>query len=312
MSTSHELIEIDYESLPESTPLSSQLLAGAFAGIMEHSIMFPIDAIKTRMQSNLSLNKQAYDGIWHSIKQISSTEGSMALWKGLNSMVIGAGPAHAVYFGTYEFVKKSITDEAVDSDSVKIAKTAVAGASATIMADALMNPFDTIKQRMQLTSMNKSFFKLISKIYYKEGFRSFYYSYPTTITMNIPFAALNFVIYESSTKFFNPMNNYDPIIHSFCGGLSGAIAAGITTPLDNIKTFLQISGESDNQRIRSSNTFLKAGKFIYEKNGFRGFLKGLKPRILSNVPSTAISWTAYEMAKHFLITDTPATDEKLE
>ena len=31
--------EIDYEALPDSAPLSHQLLAGAFAGIMEHSVM---------------------------------------------------------------------------------------------------------------------------------------------------------------------------------------------------------------------------------------------------------------------------------
>jgi Mitochondrial carrier protein len=37
--------EVDYESLP-TTSLRVQLLAGAIAGIAEHTIVYPIDAIK--------------------------------------------------------------------------------------------------------------------------------------------------------------------------------------------------------------------------------------------------------------------------
>jgi solute carrier family 25 (mitochondrial iron transporter), member 28/37 len=39
--------EIDYESLP-TTSIKVQLLAGAIAGIAEHTIVYPIDAIKVR------------------------------------------------------------------------------------------------------------------------------------------------------------------------------------------------------------------------------------------------------------------------
>lgn len=293
-------VEIDYEALPESATLGAQLAAGAFAGIMEHSIMFPIDAIKTRMQSMNSTT--VYTGVLNAITRISSTEGSLALWKGINSMVLGAGPAHAVYFATYEFVKKTLIKDD-ELNNLNPVKTAIAGSCATIAADALMNPFDTVKQRMQLGSSNYSMFQLSKFMYKNEGFKSFYYSYPTTISMNIPFAAMNFMIYESSTKILNPSNNYDPIIHCFCGGLSGATGAALTTPLDCIKTLLQIRGESKNPDVRNSNTLFKAAKIIYQLNGWSGFWRGLKPRIIANVPSTAISWTAYEMAKHFLLDD---------
>jgi hypothetical protein len=37
--------ELDYEALP-TTSLRIQLLAGAIAGIAEHTIVYPIDAIK--------------------------------------------------------------------------------------------------------------------------------------------------------------------------------------------------------------------------------------------------------------------------
>lgn len=42
--------ETDYESLP-TTSVKVQLLAGAIAGIAEHTIVYPIDAIKVRIRT---------------------------------------------------------------------------------------------------------------------------------------------------------------------------------------------------------------------------------------------------------------------
>ena len=38
--------EYEYESLPETTTLSTHLMAGAIAGIMEHCVMYPVDSVK--------------------------------------------------------------------------------------------------------------------------------------------------------------------------------------------------------------------------------------------------------------------------
>lgn len=323
--------DIDYESMPETSPLYYQLIAGAFAGIMEHSVMFPVDAIKTRIQSSHSQiinntnigvknsisqaaantnisNVTVKNGLIRQINKIATTEGSLALWKGVQSVILGAGPAHAIYFGTYEFCKsKLITNNPNVTDSHQPIRTAVSGAAATIASDALMNPFDTIKQRLQLSStrQNVKVWEISKQIYATEGFSAFYYSYPTTIAMNIPFTALNFVVYESSTKILNPTGIYNPFIHCICGGLSGTICAAMTTPLDVIKTTLQVRGSKEValQIFKDADTFNKAAKAIYKMHGWKGFLCGLKPRIIATMPATAISWTAYECAKHFLLSN---------
>ena len=292
--------EIDYEALPSHAPLHSQLLAGAFAGIMEHSLMFPIDALKTRVQA-AGLNKAASTGMISQISKISTMEGSMALWKGVQSVILGAGPAHAVYFGTYEFCKARLISPE-DMQTHQPMKTALSGTIATIAADALMNPFDTVKQRLQLDT-NLRVWNVTKQIYQNEGFAAFYYSYPTTLAMNIPFAAFNFMIYESASKFFNPQNSYNPLIHCLCGGISGATCAALTTPLDCIKTVLQVRGSEtvSIEIMKDANTFGRASRAILEVHGSKGFWRGLKPRIVANIPATAISWTAYECAKHFLM-----------
>ncbi|CAG8767515.1 5916_t:CDS:1, partial [Ambispora leptoticha] len=38
--------EVEYEALPENSSIAVNLIAGALAGIGEHTIMYPVDSIK--------------------------------------------------------------------------------------------------------------------------------------------------------------------------------------------------------------------------------------------------------------------------
>lgn len=38
----------DYENLPTSASVSTHMTAGAMAGILEHSVMYPVDSVKVR------------------------------------------------------------------------------------------------------------------------------------------------------------------------------------------------------------------------------------------------------------------------
>ncbi|CAN6640089.1 mitochondrial RNA-splicing protein Mrs4p [Trichomonascus vanleenenianus] len=290
--------DYEYEALPENTSLTANLMAGAFAGIMEHSVMFPVDAIKTRMQAQSSIS---YSGIANAMSKISATEGARTLWRGVTSVIVGAGPAHAVYFAVYEYVKKSLggSDERHHPFVASLA-----GAAATTSSDALMNPFDVIKQRMQVAgSPYRSVLQCARTIYAKEGLSAFYVSYPTTLIMNVPFTAVNFTVYESASRVLNPNRKHDPISHIISGGLAGGCAAAITTPLDVVKTLLQTKGHTGLQSstaLTAVNSFMSGARYIYATYGMAGFMRGLTPRIVANMPSTAICWTSYEMAKFYI------------
>ena len=311
----HETVEIDYEALPEDASLLAHLSAGAFAGIMEHTAMFPVDSIKTRMQIATDA-KLLGNGIISNISRIVSKEGVFSLWRGVSSVVLGAGPAHAVYFSSFESTKTFLVNELTNSKSHKIVTdenhpliASGAGIAATTVSDALMTPFDVLKQRIQalpevkLEQQIKSIrlMKIASGIYQKEGLSAFYVSYPTTLFTNIPLAALNFGFYEYTSSKINPDRDYSPYLHCIAGGVAGGIAAAMTTPLDCIKTALQTRGISQNEKLRRINSFLSASKALYLQYGLLAFTKGMRPRIIFNIPSTAISWTAYEMAKEVLL-----------
>lgn len=59
--------------------------------------------LQTRMQVLSSAT--AYNGVIQGTYKMASGEGLLSLWRGMSSVVAGAGPAHAVYFATYEAVK---------------------------------------------------------------------------------------------------------------------------------------------------------------------------------------------------------------
>lgn len=63
---------------------------------------------QTRMQSLNPDPKAQYTSIYGALKKIVRTEGFWRPLRGLNVMVMGAGPAHAMYFGCYEKMKRTL------------------------------------------------------------------------------------------------------------------------------------------------------------------------------------------------------------
>lgn len=290
--------EVDYEGLGDNVPLHINMIAGSLAGISEHAAMYPVDVIRTRMQVLSATPAATYTGVVQAFNRISSLEGVRTLWRGVASVIMGAGPAHAVYFGTYETVKEATGG---NREGHQFASTAFAGASATIAADAFMNPFDVIKQRMQMHgSQHRTVLQCASTVYKQEGLRAFYVSYPTTLTMTVPFTAVQFSVYEWAKKVLNPSESYSPLTHVSAGAFSGAVAAAVTNPLDVAKTLLQTRGNSTDAQIRNASGMFEAFKIINAREGLKGFARGLSPRVLTFMPSNALCWLSYEGFRFFL------------
>jgi solute carrier family 25 (mitochondrial iron transporter), member 28/37 len=164
-----------------------------------------------------------------------------------------------------------------------------------------MNPFDVIKQRMQIhQSAFRSVFSCASTVYRTEGLSAFYVSYPTTLAISIPFNAIQFTVYDHVKRFLNPRGEYSPTSHMISGAVAGGVAAAVTTPLDVAKTILQTRGSSTDPEIRNVRGMSDAMKVIWKKDGLKGFSRGITPRIVTVMPSTALCWLSYEFFSAFL------------
>ncbi|XP_058121483.1 mitoferrin [Anopheles ziemanni] len=280
----------EYEQLPTSS-VAAIMTAGAIAGIMEHCVMYPLDSVKTRMQSLTHM--KAHDTIMSTLRDMVRTEGLMRPFRGVMAVVAGAGPAHALYFGAYECSKEMIATVS-DRDHVNYMLSA---AAATLVHDAVSNPADVVKQRLQMyNSPYRSIMHCATQVYRTEGFRAFYRSYSTQLVMNIPYSAIQFPTYEFFQKLLNKDNKYNPPVHMVAGGAAGAAASALTTPLDVCKTLLNTQEDGAGK----TRGLIEAAKKIYHTAGPMGFFKGLQARVLYQMPATAICWSTYEFFKYIL------------
>jgi len=291
------------------------LVAGATAGFAEHVCMFPVDTIKTRMQSLYHASPQHYATVSAAVSQIMKQDGVRGLYSGMSAVIVGAIPSHGLYFATYEAVKKNLKTyfkkqekNKADYEYKKVYISGIAGAMATIAHDAIATPIDVVKQRMQLHGTHyRSLRECFATVWKREGFRGLYLSYPTTLLMNIPYASTHFITYELvMDKVFNAAGNddnkkkkkneYNIWKHVCAGGTAGAVAAAISTPFDVIKTQLQTQGHYIDNMTQHTG-ISDAAKHIYQTQGLKGFMRGIVPRMLYFWPSAAITWSTYEYIK---------------
>jgi solute carrier family 25 iron transporter 28/37 len=119
--------------------------------------------------------------------KIVKNEGAFRPVRGMGVVAFGAGPAHALYFSCYEFIKNNFSGAGYKpGDNPRV--NFMAGCFATLLHDAVMVPSDVIKQRLQIfNSPYKGLLDCIVKVKREEGIRAFYRSYFTQLSMNIPF-----------------------------------------------------------------------------------------------------------------------------
>ncbi|XP_022257620.1 mitoferrin-1-like isoform X2 [Limulus polyphemus] len=272
----------EYESLLPSSTVATHMVAGAAAGIMEHCLIYPIDSVKTRMQSLQPNPKATYHSISDALYKMVKYEGIFRPVRGMSAVVSGAGFAHALYFSCYEKMKRVFSGTET-------------GAHSPIS--------QVIKQRMQMfNSPYKNVIDCMKRICQKEGVWTFYRSYSTQLTMNIPFQIIHFLTYEFMQDLTNDQRTYDPKTHVVSGAVSGAFAAAVTTPLDVCKTLLNTQEHETLHRTKQSyiNGLINATMTVYRFRGLRGYFQGFQARVVSHVPSTAVAWSVYEFFKHML------------
>eukprot|EP00614_Pseudopedinella_elastica_P018746 CAMPEP_0172649882 /NCGR_PEP_ID=MMETSP1068-20121228/242012_1 /TAXON_ID=35684 /ORGANISM="Pseudopedinella elastica, Strain CCMP716" /LENGTH=399 /DNA_ID=CAMNT_0013464243 /DNA_START=190 /DNA_END=1388 /DNA_ORIENTATION=+ len=181
------------------------MVAGSMAGITEHTIMYPIDTLKTHVQCD-RCGKMARPGVSfgtegcvHAMKSLVRTEGVLRLWRGVSTMFTGCVPAHAAYFSVFEEAKRRT---GADLGGHRPLAAAASGALATLAHDSIMAPVDTVKQRLQL-GYYRGVSDCVRSMVRSEGLRGLYVSFPTTLAMNLPFGAVDLFLSLSLSLTFS-------------------------------------------------------------------------------------------------------------
>ncbi|CAK9802698.1 S-adenosylmethionine mitochondrial carrier protein [Anthophora quadrimaculata] len=246
----------------------TSLLAGGLAGTSVDIILFPLDTLKTRLQSKQGFIKSG---------------GFSNLYKGLLPVLIGSAPSASLFFVTYEGMK-TVTQCRVPEKYHSFLHMGSASL-AEMMACLVRVPVEVIKQRKQALMLDVRDINL----------RMLYCGYWSTILRDMPFSLIQFPIWEYFKKVWNSNVNRDilPVESAICGAAAGGISAAITTPLDVIKTRIMLS----NRNEKASNLkILYVLKNVYIEKGIYGLFAGVSPRIIWITVGGFIFFGTYEMA----------------
>ena len=281
------------------TPIPVSLLAGGLAGTTVDLSLYPIDTVKTRLQSP---------------KGFFSSGGFRGIYNGVGAAALGSAPGAALFFGVYERLKIVLSDVGRDSDDddvdsgetrrvmVHMAAASIGGGAACL----IRVPTEVVKQNMQIaqhsSSTASSLLSTLRIILAQRGgnslfvpsfFGGLYRGYGVTLMREVPFALIQFPLYERMKAEWSIYQNTEvsPTQAAACGSFSGAIAAALTTPLDVIKTRLMIGKDKDG--VIYKNAMDAAGRLLREE-GWRKFLSGVEPRVVWISIGGFVYFGAYE------------------
>ncbi|CAH8515256.1 unnamed protein product [Heterobilharzia americana] len=275
-----------------SHPYFVSLLSGSTAGLCVDLALFPVDTIKTRLQSYRN--------------NIQRTPGSLRLFAGLPAVAIGSAPGAATFFVTYETVKDVCRDFGMHPMGCSILSACIA----EIVACIIRVPCEVIKQRTQ-NQASVSVSTVFLQTLRNEGIHGFYRGYISTLSREIPFSFIQYPIWEQLRYIAVEWNKKstevdsitDPTVYqlkawqsALCGCLAGTIAGAVTTPLDVAKTRIMLA--ESNSKLASGHV-VYAIRTVFQESGIHGLFSGLIPRVTLLSIGGAIFLGIYDISMRF-------------
>ncbi|KAI9631428.1 hypothetical protein KEM48_014403 [Puccinia striiformis f. sp. tritici PST-130] len=231
-----------------TTGLLKPMMAGAMAGTTVDLFFYPIDTLKTRLQS-----RQGF----------MASGGFKGVYKGLGSVAVGSAPGAALFFTTYEYCKRSIIPNLFPSLSNPMVHM-ISASLGEVAACLVRVPTEVVKQRQQTAAYGSgtSSARALQLVIQQGGFKSLYQGFGITISREVPFSLLQFPLYEklkSQAAARRSLSSSDQLpahISAVCGSIAGATAAALTTPLDVIKTRIMLTKQKRGQGSESLRALL--------------------------------------------------------
>ncbi|EGC33724.1 hypothetical protein DICPUDRAFT_80525 [Dictyostelium purpureum] len=276
-------------------PFYMNLVAGAVAGVIGASTVFPIDMVKTRLQNQkISVDgTKQYNGVLDCFRKIIKAEGGKGLYRGLSANLVGIIPEKALKLAVNDLLRTMLQG---DNPTITIPQEVLAGAGAGFCQVVATNPMEIVKINMQVSGLSgkkASLKEIVSEL----GLKGLYKGTASTLLRDVPFSMVYFSMYGRIKQNLTSENGEIGLGRILLAGITaGTFAASVSTPMDVIKTRIQVKprpGEPTYTGIMDCiNKTLK-------NEGPRAFAKGLVPRILIISPLFGITLVCYEIQKKF-------------
>ncbi|XP_008318575.1 mitochondrial S-adenosylmethionine carrier protein isoform X2 [Cynoglossus semilaevis] len=269
----------------ERRELAASLFAGGCAGMFVDLTLFPLDTIKTRLQSQQGFFKAG---------------GFRGVYAGVPAAAVGSIPNAALFFGTYDFTKSLLGSRGpLAAPHMAPVTHMIAASLGETVACLIRVPTEVIKQRTQALPSSTSYHNLLATLQ-EEGVRGLYRGFGSTVLREIPFSLVQFPLWEYFKTLWSQRQGHR--LHSWqaavCGSFAGAIAAFVTTPLDVAKTRIMLA------KVGSSTASGNIPLVLYEvwtTRGLTGLFAGSISRMIYISAGGFIFLGAYEKVRRTLL-----------
>ncbi|GJJ72934.1 solute carrier family 25 (mitochondrial phosphate transporter), member 23/24/25/41 [Entomortierella parvispora] len=214
----------------------------------------------------------------------------------------------------------------------------LAGGIAGLVSQFSIYPLETIKTRIMastggssqrssisasstgtslapVSSANKLSIRTVAKEMWKgSGWRAFYRGLGPSLVGIFPYAAIDLSVFETLKFGYmrwkagvqegaegseeKSLERPSVFVLLACGTISGSVGATSVYPLSLVRTRLQAQGTPQHPQTYTST--LDVFRKTFEKDGIRGFYKGMVPTLTKVVPAVSISYVVYEYSKREL------------
>lgn len=186
-------------------------------------------------------------------------------------------------------------------------ETALCGGFAGLTTRMAISPLDVVKIRLQVQPepytikgmLNSKFrgnmkysgvLQAFQAIVKEEGVRGLFKGNVAAEYLYVTYGASQFYAYYYLDSYMKKQNQITPALKPFISGmLAGSFATATTYPLDLLRTRFAMQGNT-----RVYNSIAHAVSDIYEKEGIRGFYRGLGPSITQIMPYMGLMFFSYE------------------
>jgi len=267
--------------------------AAGLAGMTIDGVLHPIDTLKAR-----SIVRST------ELSPLASLSGLRALWQGVGVALLPAIPASAIFFATYEVSKRNLEQNRLFDSAT--ACCCAAAASSEGVSCLVRVPAEALKMRLQ-ARQSTNVLSAFTTLYMQGGMRALYRGLPATVMLDVPFALLQFPVYEAVRSSFarrraeREARGLAPVTSegvegALAGAVAGSFAGLLTTPLDVVRTRHVLETSS------VCTSFLETAEAVYKNEGAAGFFRGALPRTLYTTLGGAIYLGTYSVCAKYLAT----------
>ncbi|XP_065863905.1 uncharacterized protein [Euphorbia lathyris] len=285
---------------------------GALLFTAQQGLLHPTAVVKTRMQvadSGIS-HMRGRSVFWYILKN-DSVRG---LFRGFGTSAIGSMPGRVITLTSLEISKDMMLKYSQGIDIPEATRlgfaNGVAGMISNLVSCVYFVPLDVVCQRLMVQALPRPSscngpFDVIQKVMKTEGFRGLYRGFGLTALTQSPASALWWGVYGAAQHIIwrslgyreemeeKPSHMEMVTVQATAGMVAGACSSVITTPVDTVKTRLQVMDNYGGGRP----SVMKTARRLIKEDGWWGFYRGIGPRFLNMSLYGTTMIVTYELIK---------------